>query len=157
MSDKNRSVAFTLLGASNHTDKNRQEEDFYATHPVAMEKLLEREQFSSTVWEPAVGQGHLAEVLKNSGYEVICSDIVDRGYCNTKVQDFLRTTVRPAKERVDIITNPPYKYAQEFVQHSLDISLPETKIAMFLKIQFLEGGGSVQVIYGKPTKVRVCL
>lgn len=36
----------------------------------------------------------------------------------------------------DIITNPPYKYATEFVLKALELS--KRKVAMFLKIQFLE-------------------
>ena len=39
----------------------------------------------------------------------------------------------------DILTNPPYKYAQEFVEHSLDLQSKGNKTIMFLKIQFLEG------------------
>ena len=39
----------------------------------------------------------------------------------------------------DIITNPPYKYAREFVEHALQL-IPEGKrVFMFLKLQFLEG------------------
>ena len=36
----------------------------------------------------------------------------------------------------DIITNPPYKYATEFVEKALELT--NRKVAMFLKIQFLE-------------------
>ena len=39
----------------------------------------------------------------------------------------------------DIVTNPPYKYAKEFVEKALDIIPPGRKVFMFLKIQFLEG------------------
>lgn len=39
----------------------------------------------------------------------------------------------------DIITNPPYKYAKEFVEHSLEILQPGSSAYMFLKLQFLEG------------------
>lgn len=39
----------------------------------------------------------------------------------------------------DIITNPPYKYAQEFVEHSLSLIPSGRKVFMFLKLQFLEG------------------
>lgn len=31
---------FKTLGASNHTDKERQSEDYYATDPIAVDKLL---------------------------------------------------------------------------------------------------------------------
>ncbi len=45
---------------------------------------------------------------------------------------------RVAPCAVDIITNPPYKYAKEFVEHALDIVDYGRKVAMFLKLTFLE-------------------
>ena len=35
----NKSI-YTTLGASNHTDKEREENDYYATDPIAIDKLL---------------------------------------------------------------------------------------------------------------------
>ena len=57
---------FVTLGASNHTEKEREELDFYATDPKAMELLLEKVKFSKNIWEPACGQGHLSKVLIGS-------------------------------------------------------------------------------------------
>lgn len=48
-------TTFRAIGASNHTDKERQCEDYYATEPKAMELLLEVEQFSPVIWECACG------------------------------------------------------------------------------------------------------
>lgn len=39
----------------------------------------------------------------------------------------------------DIITNPPYKYAEEFIKHGLDLIPEGNKVCMLLKVQFLEG------------------
>lgn len=39
----------------------------------------------------------------------------------------------------DIITNPPYKFAADFVNHALNLVNPGNKVFMFLKLQFLEG------------------
>lgn len=39
----------------------------------------------------------------------------------------------------DIITNPPYKFAKEFVEHALSLVPNGNKVYMFLKLQFLEG------------------
>jgi hypothetical protein len=62
----------------------------------------------------------------------MASDLYDRGYGHAGV-DFLK-----AYEKVDnIITNPPYKHALEFVEHAL--KLADKKVAMFLKLTFLEG------------------
>ena len=50
--------------------------------------------------------------------------------------DFLKCT---EKYNGDIVTNPPYKYAQEFIEHALELIEDGNKVCMFLKVQFLEG------------------
>ena len=132
----NSNSIYKTLGASNHTDKVRETNDFYATESKAAELLLEVESFTPTIWENAVGAGDLAEVFSKNGYNVRASDIVDRGYPNTEIIDFL-TYNKPIT--TDVITNPPYKLATQFVKHALDLAQDEVKVAMFLKIQFLEG------------------
>lgn len=102
-----------------------------------MELLLEKEEFSHDIWEPAVGAGHLAQVLKEHGHNVFCSDIINRGYPDTYTIDFLNCELRECD--MDIITNPPFKYAKEFVEQALDRITDGHKVAMFLKLQFLEG------------------
>ena len=131
----NAKSVFVCNGASNHTDDERQIDDYYATEPKAVELLLERENFSGYVWECACGGGHMSEVLKQNGYSVMSSDLFDRGYKGTKIIDFLKET---DINTMDIITNPPYKFAKDFVEHALDISADGVKIAMFLKLTFLE-------------------
>ena len=127
----NSKSVFTALGASNHTDKDRQSEDFYATDPIAAELLCDVVRFDGPIWEPACGMGHLAEVFRKRGYNVKASDLINRGYGD--VQDFLGMDV--ADWDGDIITNPPYKY----IYRALSIVPDGRKVAMFLKIQFLEG------------------
>jgi hypothetical protein len=141
---------FVCNGASNHTEEERQAEDYYATEPKATELLLEKETFSSVVWECACGQGHMSDVLKQEGYTVVSSDLVDRGYENTKVIDFLNET---ETNTMDIITNPPYKYAKEFVEHALDISVDGVKVAMFLKLTFLESKARKELFAKYPPKI----
>ena len=145
----NKSV-FVCNGASNHTEEKRQTEDYYATEPKATELLLNKETFSSVVWECACGEGHMSDVLKQEGYTVVSSDLVDRGYENTKVVDFLNET---DINTMDIITNPPYKYAKEFVEHALDISADGVKVAMFLKLTFLESKKRRELFDKYPPKV----
>ena len=150
----NKKSIFATLAASNHTDKEREINDYYATEPKALELLLELETFSPYVWECACGQGHLSEVLKSHGYKVKSTDIVDRGYIGTETLDFLKVKKEDIKGDVsrDIITNPPYKHAKEFVEHALEISMDSTKIAMFLKVQFLEGKARRKLFDKHPPK-----
>lgn len=97
----NTKAIYSCLGASSHSEEDRAENDYYATQPIAVEKLLEKEQFSKSILEPCCGEGHISEVLKASGYDVESSDLIDRGY--GEVKDFFEIT----ENHKDIITNPP--------------------------------------------------
>ena len=138
------------LGASNHTDEERERDDFYATDPDAVDKLLTVENPNKRIWECAAGAGHLAERLKEHGYEVYATDIKDRGYRLGAVRDFLKAEKAGfITGGYDILTNPPYKYAKEFVQKSLELLPVGCKCYMFLKLQFLEGAGRYENIFCK--------
>lgn len=145
----NSNSIYKTLGASNHTGKEREINDYYATEPKAIELLLKQEKFSRWVWECACGEGHISQVLKANGFCVKSSDLINRGYEGTEVIDFLTAT---DNDLYDIITNPPYKFAKEFVEHALDISPNGTKIAMFLKLQFLEGKARRELFEKSPPK-----
>ena len=136
---------FSILGASNHSKTEREQNDYYATPPEAVEHLLHLERFNN-ILEPACGEGHISEVLKKYGYKVTSSDIIDRGY--GEVKDFAEYT----EWKGDIITNPPYKFALDFVKHAIKIIPSGYKIAMFLKIQFLEGKARKKFFMKHPPK-----
>lgn len=133
---KNRNSIYKTLGATNHTDKEREIDDYYATEPKAAELLLDLEVFSKNIWEPACGEGHLSKVFEDAGYTVLSTDIVDRGF-GVGHKDFLSDEVTFWDG--DIITNPPYKHAQAFIEKALSIVPKGRKVAMFLRVQFLEG------------------
>lgn len=139
------------MGASNHTDKDRQTDDYYATEPKAVELLLEVEEFAPVVWEPACGEGHISKVLEVYGYEVISTDLIYRGFGDPEPLDFLTETLEEFDG--DIITNPPYKYALEFIKRALESVKPGRKVAMFLKLQFLEGKSRKHFFLTNPVKV----
>ena len=73
----NRNVNYLLLGSSNHTNKEREENDFYATHPSAVYELLKEETFNKNIWECAVGEEHISKVLEQHNYIVRKSDIIN--------------------------------------------------------------------------------
>lgn len=128
---------FATLGSSNHVPEEREAFDYYATDPKAVEMLLELEQFAPVIWEPACGEGHISKVLQAHGYQVISTDLVYRGFGDPEPLDFLKETLDGFEG--DIITNPPYSTGLEFVQRALENVRPGGKVAMFLKVQFLEG------------------
>ena len=129
---------YATIVASNHSGNNRADDDYYATDPRAMEELLKFEVFHRNVWEPACGGGHLSSVLKEHGYSVRNSDVVDRmGDGGVELLDFIEGDTGTWEG--DIITNPPYSFAQEFVEKALSTVVDGSKVAMFLKLTFLEG------------------
>lgn len=135
----NATAIYATHGASNHSEGERAERDYYATDPYAVEKLLEVETFNKYILEPACGGCHITDVLLKHGYIVASSDIVDRGAENQDyTTDFFEIGKLSEIDRMDIITNPPYNMAKEFVEHALDISEDGVKVAMFLKLTFLE-------------------
>lgn len=145
----NKNSIFKTLGASNHTEEERQNEDYYATDPIAAELLLSEETFNKNIWECACGEGHLANVFNRHGYNVRYSDIINR--CNNEILDFL--SPENTHWDGDIITNPPYKFAKEFVEKSLEIIPEGNKVAMFLKILFLEGKERKKLFQKYPPKI----
>ena len=130
----NKTSLFACLGASNHSAEERAGYDFYATDPRMAEELCKHVELVN-VWECACGAGHLAKVFDKYGLLGRASDIADRGYGESGV-DFLSQF---DMWNGDIVTNPPYKYAQAFIEHALEIIPRERIVAMFLKLTFLEG------------------
>lgn len=143
----NSKTTFTTLGASSHSEHERQQHDYYATEPRAMELLLEQEEFSN-VWECACGEGHLAKILQDKGILALATDLYDYGYGASNV-DFLMSS---DEFDGDIITNPPYKYAQEFVEQAISLVKSGRKVAMFLKLTFLEGKARKKMFKKYPPK-----
>ncbi len=140
-------VAHSIQGVS----KGRPDGDFYPTPPYATRELLKREVFRGSIYEPACGDGAISEVLKDTypNQKIYSTDLFDRGYGDKSGIDFITYDYKDFK--VDnIITNPPYSLAQDFVVKSLQIT--NQKVAMLLKIQFLEGKKRYEMFQNTPLK-----
>ena len=110
--------------------------DRYYTEPWVTEAFLRTwgNQLDSyrdlSVWEPACGAGDMVYALENRGYDLVATDIdlSDYGHYHPIYAisfdnfDFLNDGI-PIKcfgdEPVAIITNPPYKLAEEFIRQAL--------------------------------------
>lgn len=109
-------------------------ENYFPTPSSGTRALLEVERFDGPIWEPACGEGHMSRALEAAGYEVVSTDLYDRGY-GMAGRDFLAERVALAP---NIVTNPPYcSSTLAFVAHA--ISLATGKTAMLLRLSWLEG------------------
>lgn len=110
--------------------------DFYPTPHEATRALLSVEVFHGSVWEPACGDGAIAKVLQDDGYDVVSTDLIDRGYGTGNI-NFLKERQPRAR---NIITNPPYGrgLADAFVEHALNLTaMTQGSVAMLLNLASL--------------------
>ena len=149
----NKNSIYKTLGASNHTENEREKDDYYATDPIAVDKLLSAVELPQEIWECACGAGHLSERLIEHGKTVFSSDLRYRGYDKALTgANFLETTPLLYYEPCAIVTNPPYKYAKEFVEHALELLKDGDLCCMFLKLSFLEGKARKKLFVKSPPR-----
>src|SRR5262245_37740663 len=86
--------------------------DCYDTPPEAVRALLEVEHLPNRIWEPCVGRGAIADVLKAAGHEVIGADLHDCVGYPSGVDFLMERASRPGIDC--IVSNPPYMLAQQF-------------------------------------------
>ncbi|RTL70314.1 MAG: hypothetical protein EKK41_12785 [Hyphomicrobiales bacterium] len=110
--------------------------EFYPTPPEATRALLSVETFEGSIWEPACGEGAIAQELRVAGHAVVATDLIAYGYGQPGI-DFLKET-RPRAR--NIVTNPPYGdgLADAFLTKSLAFAR-ETRgtVAMLLNLASL--------------------
>jgi hypothetical protein len=113
-------------------------DDLYETPGVAVRALLSVETLPQYIWEPACGPGNIVNELHFAGHDVFSTDLVDYG-CPGQLSgiDFLmlRSVPEQGEACSAIVTNPPFKLANEFVAHALTLA---PKVVMLLRLAFLE-------------------
>jgi hypothetical protein len=109
--------------------------DLYETPEAATLALLAVEPLPQTILEPACGRGAISKVLRGAGHTILENDIVDYGLGQDSVQDFLNFNPAPTAEIGAVVTNPPYRLAQQFVRRALTLC---PRVFMLLRLTFYE-------------------
>lgn len=111
-------------------------EDCYQTPIEATHALLRAESLPPYWWEPACGPGAIVRVAREAGYKVVATDLVNYNSPDQdhSRRDFLLEQVLPDGVQA-IVTNPPFKLANEFVEHALRLC---PRVIMLLRLTFLE-------------------
>ena len=117
--------------------------DAYDTPPEAVRALLRAAVLPRHIWEPACGSGSIVTVLREAGHDVIATNLENAGCPDSRFGvDFLME-LRPPIGCECIVTNPPYKLADQFVRHALSL-VP--LVVMLLRFNYLEGTGRSDII-----------
>lgn len=122
--------------------------DFYPTPTWAVRALVDNEKFEGDIWECACGDGEMSAVLQTTGNDVYSSDLYNRGYGDSGL-DFLKSS----RTADNIITNPPFNSAEDFVLQAE--KLARKKYAFLLRLAFLEGGSRQKRIFNITPPSRV--
>lgn len=130
-----------VVGSSAGVD--RHPNDFYPTPPAVTRCLLAHETFPGPVLEPCAGAGHVVRELEAAGYSVLSNELYPQGGFEADLsRDFLDPSFHwpdfasPVRGCRAVVTNPPYRLAQEFVEQTIDVGFE--KHAWLLRFQFIE-------------------
>ncbi len=140
--------------------------DYFPTPPwatraliahILMPRAATRPLNEMTCWEPAAGEGHMAEVLREYFAHVHASDVHDysKGY---PIGDFIGGGLLGRAEcphQTDwVITNPPFNTAAQFLDRAL--SEARTGVALLLRTSWLESEDRYVNIFKDRAPAFVC-
>ena len=102
------------------------------------------------VHEPACGEGHMVRALREYFNQVAASDCRDYGFKGAIVHDF---TFGVATDADWIITNPPFRLAENFANKALVIA--EHGVALLVRTAFLESSTRYDSLFSvtPPTEI----
>ena len=155
--------------AIHYSGYDREGRDFYATPDWVTEALLQHTRFRGPIWEPCCGDGAMSNILAAHGYEVVSTDIVDRGYGISGV-DFLTCDAVPPGCRC-IVTNPPYgdtgshteqsrspRAMLDFVRQALSLTAAvQGQLALLVRLQWIAGHRAAELMSAAPFAAVVVL
>jgi predicted RNA methylase len=124
-------------------------------HVLALVVTSGKTMPKARVWDPACNRGFMARPLAESFGSVAASDIHDYGFSgHQKTVDFLWPDSEQGLGEVDwVITNPPFRLADQFIERAFDLNLEG--FAFLMRTAFLEGDGRHTRIFSRfaPTVV----
>lgn len=130
-----------MAGNARSSGYERQTQDWYCEPPRAVHALLDFENFSGDIWDPACGKGTIPEICKARGMDAFGTDIRQRGGA-AWTEDFLWSHAT-AK---NVITNPPFSLAVDFTLKALTFA---SKVAILQRTSWLEGEKRYQQLFSR--------
>jgi hypothetical protein len=114
-------------GSELPSKRNTMEHDFIRTPRSITEALMRYETFTGSILEPCCGDGAIAKVLLDKGYEVTASDKYDYGYGGQ--QDLFNLV----DDYDNIITNPPFGQQQKVKKHLMVLVRKKLALLWYVK------------------------
>ena len=112
-------------------------DEWYTETPGCVDLLLDAEPLEGLTWDTACGGGNIPNRLAARGMQNIGTDIADRARRKYAQVDFLKITALECPPADNILSNPPFSLAVEFVNRAL--WLVPGKIIVLQRLAWLEG------------------
>ena len=136
-----------IVEADSAKQKRWRELDFFASPPwstrAGAELLTGLAPAARLVWEPACGDGIMAQCLEEY-FDVYASDIEPQGYGNKL--DFLEMPATFIVRPDWVVTNPPFARAADFVRTGLQLAT--IGVAVLCRLSFLESAERAALHFG---------
>jgi hypothetical protein len=147
----------------------RKGRDFYATPTWVTDALLRHVRFRGPIWEPCCGDGAMSRVLQDHGYDVVSTDLVERGF-GTPGVDFLACRTVPGGCR-SIVTNPPYGDSGShtgqsksssamlgFLRHAMTLTATmDGQLGLLVRLQWIAGKRAADMLSAGPFSAVIVL
>ena len=137
-------------GNARSSGYERATSDWYIEPRRSVDALLDVENFTGVILDPACGSGNIPDACSARGLIAMGSDIVDRGWPGTRISDF---AFAPLAECDSIITNPPFNLAVTFALNALDVV--RDRVAILQRTTWLEGQERHKQIFSRGHLMRV--
>lgn len=116
----------------------RDEFDWYVEPEICSEALFIVEKFDGSIWDPACGMGRIVSSAISAGYEAVGTDLNPKansiyGECYNFLTDYVPI------EKHNIVSNPPFGIAEEFVIKAIEDVKVGGKVAMILPLVWMAG------------------
>jgi hypothetical protein len=134
------------------TDYARVDSDWYVEPAWCVDKLIANVGFVGTIHDPCCGGGNIIKRFNIHGFNATATDIVSRGFGDIK--DFFEDeTIRD-----NMVFNPPYKIAEQFILRALDRTKVNGVVAAIVNIKFLASQGRRDRLFKPhpPLEVLIC-
>lgn len=114
--------------------------DWYVEPHECSAALFVLEDFVGAIWDPACGMGRIVQQARAAGLKAIGSDIISRNELCAAESDFLDRTFEP--EFQNIVMNPPFGQAEDFVREAIEIVPHGGKVAVIVPLVWVSGFSS---------------
>lgn len=147
-----------MATANTKRDVSKSYSDLYTTPKIALDALCEVVDFdkTKTYFEPCKGLGNISSYMKDN-LDITMKTNELFGYSSS---DFTEDYLQPRKKVASqwdydvIVTNPPYRIAQSFVQEGFKYAKVQYHL---LRLNFLEGKARKKELYSQKHLKRVFL